>query len=174
MLNRPGLTNAWMTTNIEPTWGLVLNHPLQYLSGRSSSFPTTDATNYSAVKMIGAPELNLGGDSGDAWCHSSSATGLEWIELTYSNPVYATEVRVRQNNAPGTIVMVEAIEPDGTHHTWWNGVDPYVPTDKRNLAWFTVRVPATSYRVSKMRISLNLDAVSGWKEIDAVQLVGTR
>lgn len=128
---------------------------------------------YGAVQMIGAPDVpGAGGDNGSAWAHSSSSIALEWIELGYVKPVHASEVRVRQTNVPGTIVKVEAIEPDGTVHVWWEGVDPHVPPDDIDLAWFVVRVPPTPYLVAKMKITLNLAAISGWKEIDAVQLVG--
>ncbi|MBI5462976.1 MAG: hypothetical protein HY941_12395 [Gammaproteobacteria bacterium] len=131
------------------------------------------APNYSAAKMTGAPNVPVAGDSVEAWCHNSSAQGLEWIELTYATPVHATEVRVRQTNAPGAIVKVEAIAADGTLHVWWEGIDPYTAPAQRDLAWFAVRVPATPYLVAKLKITLNLAAVPGWKEIDAVQLVGT-
>jgi hypothetical protein len=131
------------------------------------------APNYAAAKMTGAPNVPVAGDSVEAWCHNSSAQGLEWIELTYATPVHATEVRVRQTNAPGAIVKVEAIEQDGTMHLWWEGIDPYKAPAQRDLAWFAVQVPPTSYLVAKLKITLNLAAVSGWKEIDAVQLVGT-
>ena len=128
--------------------------------------------NYSAAKMTGAPNVPVAGDSVEAWCHNSSAQGLEWIELTYAKPVHATEVRVRQTNAPGAIVKVEAIAPDGATHVWWEGIDPYKAPAQRDLAWFTVRVPVTTYLVAKLKITLNLATVPGWKEIDAVQLVG--
>ena len=129
-------------------------------------------SNYGAVQLIGAPDVpGAGGDSSYAWCHNSASTGLEWIELTYATPVQASEVRVRQNNVPGTIVKVEAIEADGTSHIWWQGVDSYRPSDDIDLAWFAVRVPTTPYLVTKIKVTLNLAALPGWKEIDAVQLV---
>lgn len=130
-------------------------------------------SNYSASKMAGAPDVLNAGDSVNAWCHHSSAKGLEWIELTYATPLQASEVRVRQNSTPGTIVKVEVLEPDGTAHLWWEGTDPYVASATRDIVWFAVRVPKTGYLVAKVKITLNLAAVSGWKEIDAVQLVGT-
>lgn len=55
---------------------------------------------------------------------------------------------------------------------WWEGVDPYTPPAVRDIVWFGVRVPKTDYLVSKVKISLSLAAGLGWKQIDAVQLVG--
>lgn len=144
----------------------------QWASGaRAGTEYGTDT--YGAMQMIGAPNVpGVGGDNGSAWAHSSASIALEWIELDYAKPVHATEVRIRQTNVPGTIVKVEAIEPNGSAHTWWEGVDPYIPTDDIDLAWFAVRVPATSYLVAKVKVTLNMAAIPGWKEIDAVQLVG--
>ena len=128
-------------------------------------------TQYSAAQATGAPNIKVAGNSPDAWCPARKNEGTEWLEVSFAKPVHATEVRIRQNDAPGCIVKIEAIEPDGAAHVWWEGVDPYVAPPTREIAWFAVRVPQTTYLVAKVKITLNLAAVSGWKEIDAVQLV---
>lgn len=128
--------------------------------------------NYAPAKMTGPPDVPVAGDSVNAWCHGSASNATEWVELTFAKPVRATEVRVRQNNAPGTIAKVEAVAPDGTVYLWWEGADPFKAPAQATLAWFAVRVPRTDYRVAKVRLTLNLAAAPGWKEIDAVQLVG--
>jgi hypothetical protein len=129
--------------------------------------------NYGAVQMVGPPDVPDGNDSPKAWCHNGSATGLDWVELTFAKPVHATEVRVRQNYNPGAIVKVEAIDSTGASHLWWEGVDPARPPGALNaIAWFAVRVPQTEYLVAKIKLTLDLDAVVSYQEIDAVQLVG--
>ena len=129
---------------------------------------------YSAARATGAPNIPLGmaGDNQDAWCPAAKNDGTAWLGLTFAKPVYATEIRVRQNNAPGAMAKIEALEPDGTAHVWWEGVDPLPKSDVREIVWFAVRVPKSSYLVTKVKITLNLSIVSGWKQIDAVQLVG--
>jgi hypothetical protein len=129
-------------------------------------------TQYSAAKATGAPSVPVVGNSSDAWCPASKTSGTDWLEVTFAQPVHATEVRVRQNDAAGAIAKIEGIDADGTTHVWWEGVDPYVATT-RDIVWFAVRVPKTDYLVAKVKITLNLAAGPGWKEIDAVQLVGT-
>jgi hypothetical protein len=47
-----------------------------------------------------------------------------------------------------------------------------LPPAIREIAWFAVRVPKTSYLVAKVKVTLKLPTVPGWKQIDAVQLVG--
>ncbi|MCA8957242.1 MAG: hypothetical protein KDC87_14295 [Planctomycetes bacterium] len=129
--------------------------------------------NYGAVQLVGPPDVPDGNDNPKAWCHHSSAKGLEWVELTFAKAVHATEVRVRQSYNPGAIVKVEAIDSSGAAHVWWQGVDPARPRGALNaIAWFAVRVPKTDYRVTRVKLTLDLDAVASWQEIDAVQLVG--
>jgi hypothetical protein len=112
-------------------------------------------------------------DHPNAWCPATRDSGSDWLELTFEKAAPATEVRVRQNYGPGAIVKVEAIEPDGKTHTWWEGVDPYGQDGFANDAvWFSVHVPPTGYSVQKIRLTLNLGAHGRWKQIDAVQLIG--
>ena len=96
---------------------------------------------------------------------------MDWLEVTFAKPVQATGVRVRQNDAPGALAKVEAIEPDGTIHLWWEGVDPHQRAAVREIVWFAVRVRETPYLVSRIKLTLNLASGPGYKEIDAVQLV---
>lgn len=96
---------------------------------------------------------------------------MDWLELTFAKPVQAIEVRVRQNDAPGAITKIEALESDGTVHVWWEGVDPHQRSAVREIVWFAVRVPKTSYLVARVKLTLNLASGPGYKEVDAVQLV---
>ena len=130
-------------------------------------------SGYAAMKSTGAPDVPIVGDSPSAWCPAGKNSGTDWLEVSFAKPVNATEVRVRQTNCPGSIVKIEAFEADGTAHLWWEGADTYKHSDLRETVWFAVRVPKTSYLVAKVKITLNLAAIPGWKQIDAVQLVGT-
>jgi hypothetical protein len=130
------------------------------------------STQYSAGQATGAPDIAVAGDSPNAWCPASQSQGTAWLEVSFASPVHATELRVRQSNAPGAIVRIDAIDLAGVAHLWWEGTDPYVAPAVRDIVWFAVRVPRCPYLVSRMKITLNLAAVPGWKQIDAVQLVG--
>lgn len=128
--------------------------------------------NYGPAKATGAPDVSVAGDSIDAWCPGQQNAGTDWLEVTFAKPTRAIEVRVRQNHNPGAIVKVEAVAADGSVHVWWEGKDPHVAPPIRAITWFGVRVPPTPYAVAKIKLTLNLAAVPGWKQIDAVQLVG--
>lgn len=128
-------------------------------------------TQYSAAQATGAPNISVAGNSPDAWCPAVRDKGTDWLELTFAKPMRATEVRVRQNDASGAIVKIEAFEANGTPHVWWEGVDPSQKPGVREIVWFAVRVPKTEYAVVRVKLTLNLASGPGYKEIDAVQLV---
>lgn len=157
------LTDARIVPDAAGQWASAARAGSQYGS-----------SGYSPAKATGAPDVTVAGDSVQAWCPAVKSNGLDWIELSFANPLQAVELRVRQNNEPGAIVKIEALEPDGTAHVWWEGVDSYVAPAVRDIAWFAVRVSKTRYLVAKVKVTLNLAASPGWKQIDAVQLVGER
>lgn len=155
------LVDATICADTAGQWAVTATAGTQY--GR---------TQYSAAQATGAPNISVAGNSPDAWCPASKTNGTDWLEVTFARPVHATELRVRQNDAAGAITKIEAIDPDGMAHVWWEGVDLNQAPVVREIVWFAVRVPKTSYLVAKVKITLNLAAGPGWKEIDAVQLVG--
>jgi hypothetical protein len=162
VVSTAGLDDKKIRADAAGQWAASATASSQYSSPR-----------YAPAQATGAPSVHLGmaGDNPDAWCPGRQNDGTEWLEVAFAKPAAATEVRVLQNNAPGAIAKVEAIEPNGTVHLWWEGKDPYVAPAIREIAWFVVRVPPTVYAVAKVKLTLNLAAVPGWKQIDAVQLV---
>lgn len=126
---------------------------------------------YTPARATGAPKVVYAGYNTEAWCPGQQNAGEDWLELTFAKASKAAAVRVRQTFNPGAIVKVEAIAADGTTHVWWQGVDPYRAPATREFAWFAVTVPPTTYAVAKIKLTLDLAAVPGWKQIDAVQLV---
>jgi len=129
------------------------------------------ADRYNALQATGAPNVETYSDNPSAWCHSGVNSDLEWLEVGFAKPVLATELRVRQNHTPGTIARVEAFAADGRAQVLWEGVDPntYPP---RQIEWFVLRFPATPFLVQRVKLTLNIALTPGWKQIDAVQLVG--
>lgn len=127
---------------------------------------------YSPKQATGAPDVPQADDHGNAWCPARRTGGTEWLELTYERPVIPQEVRVRQSYGAVGIIKIEGIEPDGARHVLWEGRDPDAAEHVREIKWFVVRAGKLDKPVNKLRLTINLDAHSGWKQIDAVQLVG--
>jgi hypothetical protein len=131
----------------------------------------TAKTSYSANAATGAPNVERYGDNGNAWTTETPDKGIEWLEVKFDKPVSATEIRIRQSYGPGAIIKVDLLSEDGARHMVWQGLDDqqYPPS---TIAWFNRQFQKTSYPVTGARITLATNAVSGWNEIDAVQLLG--
>ena len=127
--------------------------------------------DYSARQATGAPDVKSYSDSPKAWTPSSAERQPEWLELSFAKAVHAREVRVRQSFNPGTIIKVEAIKPDGTPNLLWSGRDANTYPNNQ-IAWFAVRFETSTYPVQQVRLTLDTRLGKGWKQIDAVQLVG--
>lgn len=141
----------------------------QWASSASAS-SEYGASNYSASRATGAPNVRFHGDNAQAWATRLADAANEWIELTFANPVPAAAVRVRQSFNPGAIVRVELIDTAGGVQTVFQGTDTNV-YPRLSIGWLVVKFPTTAQHIERVRLSLDSVAVRGWNEIDAVQLV---
>jgi hypothetical protein len=172
-LNAPvGTPSAGQRVALAVGEAQVLSAPNAQWASSASASSRYGAERYAEQQATGQPNVSIAGNDPQSWCPAIKGSGAAWLELSFPRPVSATEVRVRQNNGPGAIVKVEAIDTDGVAHLWWSGQDPYIKPRVAEIAWFNVRVPATDYRVRQIRLTFDLSLVQDWVEVDAVQLVG--
>ena len=153
----------------------IAEDPLgQWASAATASSAYNDAkdqVHYSPWQSTGAPNVEHYGDTGEAWASKTADAGVEWLQIDFAKPVHATAIRIRQNNAPGAIIKVELIDDKKEKHTVFEGVDAnqYAPN---TITWFVQTFEKTAYLVTGAKVTLATNAVQGWNEIDAVQLVG--
>jgi hypothetical protein len=143
----------------------------QWAVTASSSSSYSDASghdDYSPFQATGGPNVETEGDNGNAWTAKNPDAGLEWLDLTYSKPVYVTAVRIRESAGAGAIAKVDLYDQQGQAHTLWTGTDPTT-----GLNYFVLNLPKTAYKSNHVRVTLATNVISGYNEIDAVQLVGT-
>ena len=128
-------------------------------------------SSYTAHMATGAPNVDKYSDNGNAWATATPDKGIEWLEVVFANPVHATQIRIRQNYAPGAIIKVELVAENGSKYTVWEGVDDQQHAPG-TIAGFDRSFARTADKVKNARITLATNAVPGWNEIDAVQLLG--
>ncbi|MEZ4463806.1 MAG: hypothetical protein R3F60_28820 [bacterium] len=149
-----------LTALLVPCAALALSKPLQVVpvGGSGPSWAPTQA--------VGAPDCQGAGDQAQAWATLRPDEGLQWLELDYAQAVPVASVRVFENFNPGAIVKIEAVV-DGEAVEIWSGSAP------RGSAPQVFEAPASKkVTASRLRITLDTSRVSGWNEIDAVELVG--
>lgn len=124
--------------------------------------------DYSPMRATGPPNVERYADDGRAWLAKEADMGIEWLDLKFAKPVHASEVRIRESSGSGAIVKIELFDEQGNAHTVWQGSDPTT-----ELNYLIVKFPKTEYKTNRVKVTLATNVVSGYNEIDAVQLIGT-
>ena len=155
--------------------GITNDYSSYYIDSLSSQYPNT----FAPIQATGAPNSgNVGAAFNDiysAWSaaylnHSPSGSTTEYITLTFSTPVYASSVVIRENNGNGFVTKVELFSTTSGNRATWTGVDT---TNTGKIANFTVPL-TTNFLVNAVKITIDIaHSTNLYEEIDAVLLVGT-
>jgi hypothetical protein len=122
---------------------------------------------WSAAQATGRPDTFEGGDAHTAWASLNSDSDEEWLELTYEVWVKPRRIRVHETFNPGAVSKIEAMDGSGKWHVLWAGKDTVLEAP----GWLEVSVKA-DFACRVIKVTIDNDAVAGWNEIDAVELVG--
>jgi hypothetical protein len=119
------------------------------------------------------PWQATGAPNNSSWSNNNQDIGFDWIEAQFAKPVSATEVRaVLTSSSIGSVSKVELVDADGKYHTVWSGVDETKQDDRGRRTWFVRKFPATAYKAVGGKITFANAVNNGYKEVDAVQIVG--
>lgn len=127
----------------------------------------TQSAPYHALQATGPPDADPSLDHPNAWASKSPNQGEQWLELTYEPPLRVSVARIYEVNVAGAVTRLEGFDSAGKRHVLWSGSDPTATPGVLELTF-----APTSYRVARVRITLDTDIRSGWNEIDAVELAG--
>jgi hypothetical protein len=123
--------------------------------------------DWSPRRATGEPEVPACADDARAWASARGNT-VEWLELTYAEPVFASEVRIYQTYGRGAISRVTLIDESGDVQLVWEGVDETSPCP----GYLSIIVNPMETRVNRVRVDLDESRTDMWNQIDAVALVG--
>lgn len=123
--------------------------------------------DWSPNRATGAPDVKVCADDARAWA-SSRGNGVEWLELTYAQPVAAVGVRVYQTYGRGAVSRLSLIDAEGNAAIVWEGSDVADPCP----GVLEVIFPRTPVRYAKIRVDLDESRTEYWNQIDAVELIG--
>src|SRR5580658_1843422 len=120
------------------------------LATASSSYNDAQGNaGWSPNQATGFPNVEKYADDGKAWTPKTQDSGIEWLDLKYPKPVYATEVRVRESFNSGSIIRVELFDEAGAAHLVWGGNDPTT-----GLNYLLVKFPKTNFKTDHVKITL--------------------
>jgi len=124
---------------------------------------------WSAARATGPPDTPEGGDCTTAWAPKEQDADTEWLELNYAKAVHPGLIRIHETYNAGAVTKIEARDPAGEWRVLWEGPAAVAETPR----WFEVKVLDPGWPSREIRIMLDSDAVPGWNEIDAVELLGS-
>jgi hypothetical protein len=128
--------------------------------------PVVPRRGWGEEQVVGAPDTEHAADVPTAWAAATPDAGAEWLSAAFEQEVEIAEVRIRETFNPGAISKVSALV-NGQELVLWEGIaeSGQAPRD------FVVR-PTTLVRANQVAVFLDTTRVSGWNELDAVELVG--
>ena len=111
---------------------------------------------------------------GKEWSNNNTNVGFDWIETGFAKPVAATEVRavITGGDEVGAMNKVELQDTEGKWHTVWEGISEVKKDERGPRTWFVRTFPKTAYKVQAVKYTIANNVAPGYKNIDAVQLVG--
>ena len=142
-------------------------NPRQWATGATAS-TEYGQSSWAALQATGEPNTPRAGDCSTAWASQAPDGDTEWLAVTFDIPVMPAMIRVHETYNAGSITKVEAKDATGAWRTLWEGAARACETPR----WFEVAVPKGIWTTREIRLTLDSDAVPGWNEIDAVELVG--
>jgi hypothetical protein len=129
-----------------------------------------DNPEWAAIQATGAPDTGRCGDIQTAWA-SASSDDVDWLELEYADPVYATAVNIYQTFNPNQVVKVELLSTLGRALTIYQA-EP-IQVDQPCPYILSITIDKTNTRYNRVRLTVDQSTTGlGWNEIDAVELVG--
>jgi hypothetical protein len=117
-------------------------------------------------QVLGPPDTERDADAVTAWTSLETDGGPEWLAVGFEREVEVAQVRVRESFNAGAITNVAALV-NGNAVTLWEGRSARGKSPRD----FLVRVPP-GIRANSIIVYLDTQSVSGWNEIDAVELIG--
>ena len=121
-----------------------------------------------------APINATGAPNGETWSNSQQDMGFDWLEVGYAKPTNATEVRVVFTGSHGveSVTKMELQDTDGKWNVVWSGVSEQKYERRGPRSWFVRKFDKTPYKVKAVKLTFANNVSRGYKEVDAVQIVG--
>ena len=127
-----------------------------------------DPRPWAPEQALGPPDSPPFEDTGRAWAPKRENAGDEWLEVTFREAVeHPQEVRIHESVAPGAIVTVTCLSAGGQELAVLDALG----ANRLSAVLLVVPLPSLTEPVAAVRLDLNTSRVSGWNEIDAVELV---
>src|SRR5882757_116514 len=116
----------------------------------------------------------IGTVDGKTWTNNHQDVGFDWLQVGFTKPVAATEVRIVFQSGEGVeaVSKLELADEQGNWTTVWSGLSATKADSRGNRTWFVQKFDKTAFKANAAKITLANNVQRGYKVIDAFQLVG--
>jgi outer membrane protein OmpA-like peptidoglycan-associated protein len=135
----------------------------------SSAYITNPPSNqFSANQILGKPnKLPAVGSSACAWSPAYEDNRAdEWIKVGFANPLPIRQVAIAESYHAGTISQVFLYDEKDKEYLIFKNLDTKSADSSGRM--LHIFFPLTLYKVSAVKIVLNICDVKGWNHIDAI------
>ena len=152
-----------------------INDPHAQWAISATASSTFGDDNGAKPSEVNAASNAIGPVDDKGWMNNHQDVGFDWLQLGFEKPVSATEVRVVFGNGGEGAEAVSKVEIEDAEGHWltvWSGLSD-VQVDRRGArTWFVRKFAKTQTPAKGVKITLANNVQRGYKNIDAVQLVG--
>ena len=145
---------------------------LQLAESRLKETGPVEATKfrgYGPEQVIGPPNTPRPGDQSSAWASKGADDQDEWLIVEYENAVVVAGLNIHENHSPGAVVRITGFDSGGREIELWKGGDPTARTAQMGVSNIDLK---PGVKTDRLKIYIDSKSVSGWNEIDAVELIG--
>lgn len=126
-----------------------------------------DSIEWAADQVLGPPDTYPEyGDIETAWTSEFQDTQREFLELAYESHQPVRSIAIFETYNPGFVDTVYVKNP--VTHLWEVVYQDTALDAGDSSRIFIINFPETGFDVSEIRIAMDMIAVPGWNEIDAV------
>jgi len=128
-----------------------------------------DSLYWDADQVIGEPNVYPQyGNIDSAWASLEEDDQIEFLDVNFEGAGPINFIDVYETYNPGAIEKIELFNPDSNSFETVYTATPFPANPTSRI--FRATFPLTTYDVTRAKISLRSDFVTGWNEIDAIAI----
>lgn len=149
--------------------------PLSQFADKVVNFSSeyTDAPGpWSSFVILGNPDTYPEyGDIQTAWAPKSPNATAEYITVGFSRLQFVNSIKIYETYNPGAVVEVQIHNAESDSWEVVFSEEPVLDLPKESRI-NDISFPMTNYLVDQVKIIMQTQKVSGWNEIDAIEISG--
>ncbi len=143
----------------------LMSHDIQWASNVEFQYNNYGTQNWSGKQALGRPNAFPYGKTNAKAFRLNSYSTYGTLIVSYDKPQYVQQVIILENFNPGRVTNIYLFDVAGKKYQVFKS--PALVYDKSNRT-FCLQLPRTTYKVSKVELTIDTSVQKGWCQIDAI------